>query len=144
MTITRAGDRLRLRGFIDRVDRREDGGIRIVDYKLGSPYSYTARKFAEGKRLQLPLYALAAEETLGLGPVSEGFYWHFRQAEESPFKLSKAEGGVSGAIATAIDFAWAIVAQVREGNFKPLPPDQGCPSYCPGAAFCWHYRPGAW
>ena len=144
LTIAGEGDRLRLRGFIDRVDRQAGGRIRIIDYKLGSPYSYNARAFAEGKRLQLPLYALAAEETLRLGTVADGFYWHVRHEEASPFKLVKAEGGVLGAIETTVAFAWDVVHNVRQGQFKPEPPDQGCPAYCPAASFCWQYTPGAW
>ena len=40
-----------------------------------------SRAFAEGRKLQLPLYALAAQETLRLGVVADGFYWHFVQGE---------------------------------------------------------------
>lgn len=137
-------DKLQLRGFIDRVDRRPDGSIRIIDYKSGSKTAYTRTAFSLGKKLQLPLYALAAQETLGLGVVTDGFYWHFQQAEASSFKLDKAEGGVDGAIETAIHHAWAAVHHIRSGQFTPKPPDTGCPTYCPAAAFCWQYTPKSW
>lgn len=134
-------DRLQLRGFIDRLDRDANGRLRVVDYKLGGPGNYQPRHFREGKKLQLPLYALAAQEALGLGEVADGFYWHFRSAEASGFQLAKAEGGVAGAMETAVAHAWDAVRQIRSGRFQPEPPAGGCPAYCAAAAFCWHYTP---
>ena len=48
------GDRgeLRLRGFIDRIDRRPDGRLRIIDYKAGST-PISARDLAEGRRVKI-------------------------------------------------------------------------------------------
>jgi len=135
-------DTLRLRGFIDRVDRRADGAVRIIDYKSSSKYPYSKKAFAEGKKLQLPLYALAAQERLGLGSVADGFYWHFRQGEESPFQLGKVEGGPQAAMDTAVAAAREAVQGIRGGIFAPRPPAGGCPAYCPAAAFCWHYEEG--
>lgn len=138
------GDQLKLRGFIDRIDRRADGTIRIIDYKSGSKATFTPTAFQKGKKLQLPLYALAAREALRLGEVSDGFYWHFQQAERSPFQLGKVAGGVDEAMQTAVAHAWEAVSQIRSGHFAPAPPDGGCPSYCPAAAFCWQYTPRTW
>jgi RecB family exonuclease len=135
---------LQLRGFIDRIDRNEAGQLRIIDYKLGGPNQFSKNAFKDGKKLQLPLYALAAQETLGLGEVAEGFYWHFNQGKSSPFTLSNADGGVVGAFETAVDFAAKVVEGVRAGDFQPKPPTGGCPTYCPAAAFCWHYSPQSW
>lgn len=137
-------DRLLLRGYIDRIDRRADGTIRIIDYKSGGKSSYTSTAFEKGHKLQLPLYALAAQQALGLGTVSDGFYWHFQQAEPSGFQLGKAGGGIETALQTAVTYAWEAVTQIRSGQFTPRPPDGGCPSYCPAAAFCWKYTPQNW
>ena len=120
------------------MDRAPDGGLRIIDYKTGGKWSFTPKAFAEGKKLQLPLYALAAEQALGLGRVTDGFYWHVQQAEASSFSLA---GGVQEAIETALGHAWSAVRGARAGRFVPEPPDSGCPDYCPAAAFCWHARP---
>ncbi len=51
--------------------------------------AFTKRSVVEGKKLQLPLYALAVRDALGLGEPAEGFYWHVRQAEPSPFTLAR-------------------------------------------------------
>ena len=141
--IVREGDdSFRLRGFIDRVDRAPDGRVRVIDYKTAGPWAYTKKAVAEGKKLQLPLYALAARDALGLGDPAEGFYWHVRHAEPSPFQMSKFDGGPEGAMEVAVEKAWEAVRGARDGHFVPQPPDAGCPSYCPAAGFCWRYRPG--
>ena len=114
---------LQLRGYIDRVDRASDGRIRIIDYKAGSTL-ISARDLTEGRRLQLPLYALAAQEALG-ADVTSGFYWHIGSAKPSSLQLEKYEGGVAGAVETAVAYAQAIVAAVRAGQFSPAPPHGG-------------------
>jgi RecB family exonuclease/superfamily I DNA/RNA helicase len=140
--IVRQGeDSFRLRGVIDRVDRDADGRVRVIDYKTAGPWSYDNRAVADGKKLQLPLYALAARDALGIGEPAEGFYWHVQHVEPSPFRLSSFEGGPQGAMAVALEKAWEAVRGAREGHFAPQPPQGGCPDYCPAAGFCWHCRP---
>ncbi len=142
------GDFFRVRGLIDRVDRDDLGHLRIIDYKTAGPSTYTERALREGKRLQLPLYALAAQAALGLGDVVEGFYWHVQHAEPSRLRLATFRGdtgtGPRAAIACAVALAWEAVRGARAGDFVPRVPDGGCPGYCPAAAFCWHYEPAGW
>jgi ATP-dependent helicase/DNAse subunit B len=138
---------LRLRGYVDRVDRAPDGRLRIIDYKAGST-SISARDLADGHRLQLPLYALATQEALQ-APVASGFYWHIGSARPSTLRLEKyaptgAKRGVAGAIETAVDYAIEIGAAVCAGRFAPVPPDEGCPRFCPAASFCERHRPRSW
>jgi len=127
-----------LRGLIDRVDRTPDGRLRIIDYKTAGPSSYQQADFKRGKKIQVPLYALAARDALQLGEPVDGFYWHVRTAEPSPFTLGKY--GAEDAMHLAVEHAWEAVRGARSGWFAPQPPEEGCPSYCPAAAFCWHYR----
>jgi hypothetical protein len=93
----------------------------------------------------LPLYALAAEQALGLGEPVEGFYWKLFQGEASALKLSRfvceAGDGPQAAFQVATRAVASIVAGIRRGSFEPRPPQGGCPSYCPAAAWCWHYQP---
>ncbi len=141
--VVRDGDDVfRLRGYIDRVDRSRDGRVRIIDYKTAGPYRYGARALQEGKKLQLALYALAAERALQLGTVADGFYWHVQHAE--PSGLTLAGFGPEAAMETAVDHAWQAVRGARSGRFVPEVPDHGCPAYCPAAGFCCHFEPSRW
>ena len=135
--VLNAGD-VKLHGFIDRVDAAPDGRLRVMDYKTSSTL-ISARDLAEGHRLQLPLYALAARDALKLGDVDAGFYWHVGSARPSSLKLESFEGGVEAAIVTAIAYARAYVQAIREGKFSPRVPSGGCPSYCPATAWCWRF-----
>ena len=136
------GPGLRLRGYIDRIDRAPDGRLRVIDYKAGST-PISARDLAEGRRLQLPLYALAAQKALA-AEVAGGFYWHITSARPSSLKLEGCDGGAAGAIETAVEHALAIAAAVRAGQFAPRPPAEGCPAACPATAFCNSYAPRSW
>jgi ATP-dependent helicase/DNAse subunit B len=140
LVVRQGDDQLRLCGFIDRVDRAPDGRLRIIDYKTAGPWAYTNKALTDGKRLQLPLYALGARDALGMGEPTDGFYWHVQHAQASPFTLGKF--GAAEALEVAVEHAWTAVRAARQGHFVPQPPSDGCPSYCPAAAFCWHYSPG--
>lgn len=137
---TEIGD-IRLHGYIDRLDAAPDGTLRVIDYKSGGA-AISANHLKEGRRLQLPIYALAARDALGLGNVSSGFYWHIGAAEPSSLKLEKFEGGVNGAFETVVAHVTKHVANIRAGHFKPKPPEEGCPSYCPAINFCWKFKRG--
>jgi ATP-dependent helicase/DNAse subunit B len=135
---TSAGE-VRLHGYIDRLDAAPDGSLRVIDYKAGGA-AITSKHLKEGRRLQLPIYALAARDALGLGKVSGGFYWHIQKAEASSLKLEKFEGGVEAAFETAVKHIGDHVAGIRAGHFEPKAPEEGCPSYCPAVGFCWRYK----
>ncbi|MGH2620591.1 MAG: PD-(D/E)XK nuclease family protein [Anaerolineales bacterium] len=149
---------VRVRGIVDRLDRRPDGGLRVIDYKTGRSRLNVA-ELNEGRRIQLPLYALAAQEALGLGQVVEGIYWAILAAEVGTLRLSNYRApedadpgnsspragsvGPGAAYATARRHVRRIVDGVRAGQFPPIPPPGGCPDYCPAAAWCWRYQPSA-
>ncbi len=70
------GERLRVRGKIDRIDRSGDQAV-VVDYKTGSAKIDLA-ELKRGRNFQMMLYVLAAEQLLagdGLS-VSRGIFWH--------------------------------------------------------------------
>ena len=136
---------IRLRGIIDRVDRNEHGQLRVIDYKTGGRH-LTPKDLQRGTRLQLPIYALAAQDALKLGIVEEGLYWKIKDAEAGSLKLSKFSSddseGVDAAIKVANEHLRRIVSGIRAGQFPPIPPKGGCPSYCPAISWCWRYEPG--
>jgi ATP-dependent helicase/nuclease subunit B len=143
--------RLLVRGVIDRVDLNSAGQLRVIDYKTGIS-GHAARDLGEGRRLQLGLYALAAERVLGLGPVADGFYWGIWAARASDLRLERfaypkhdpRHAGPAGAMALARDHAAAFAAGIRAGQFAPQPPAGGCPAYCAARTFCWRYVPADW
>ncbi|MGA2111125.1 MAG: PD-(D/E)XK nuclease family protein [Anaerolineales bacterium] len=140
-----------LRGIIDRVDVNRTGQLRILDYKSGSTH-LSPRDLIEGRRLQLPIYALAAREALKLGQPVEGLYWAILAARAGSLRLSRFKYGVDpgayqgpeGAARLAGQHIRRIVAKVRGGKFAPEPPPGGCPSYCPATAWCWRFAPAEW
>ncbi len=144
LSIATPGGEIRLHGVIDRIDANPQGQLRVIDYKSGGSH-LTAQDLLEGRRLQLPIYALAATQALGLGEAAEGFYWKLFQGEASSLKLSnfqcEAGSGPQAAAAVAAGHVAAFVTAIRQGQFSPLPPKGGCPSYCPAAAWCWHFLP---
>lgn len=143
LDVEHEGRHLRLRGFVDRIDRDADGRLQVIDYKAGS-MPISPRDLESGKRVQLPLYALAVREALGLGEVGGGFYWHIGSAQPSRLRLESYLGGIEFAMQTALEHALDTVEAVRAGQFPPRPPSDGCPGNCPAAAFCWRYTPRGW
>ncbi|MCK5430948.1 MAG: PD-(D/E)XK nuclease family protein, partial [Anaerolineales bacterium] len=138
---------VRLRGFIDRVDRNQNGDLRIIDYKTGGS-GLAPVDLLRGYRLQLPIYALAARDALAIGEPVDGFYWKILAAESSSLKLPKFKFREQKRVAASYEVAGYHIARiiqgVRSGEFPPIPPQGGCPSYCPAAIWCWRFEPVFW
>ena len=144
LVISTPSGEVRLHGVIDRIDINPQGELRVIDYKSGGSH-LSAQDLIEGRRLQLPIYALAASQALGLGEAAEGFYWKLFQGEPSSLKLSRfqceAGSGAQAALTVAVAHVEAIVNGIRQGTFDPEPPKGGCPSYCSAASWCWQFLP---
>jgi ATP-dependent helicase/DNAse subunit B len=144
-------EKILVRGLIDRVDRNDAGELRVVDYKTGSSH-LASRDLVEGRRLQLPIYAVAAEEALGLGDPIEGLYWAILAGKAGQLRLSKFQPkrdaptvvGPSVAISVMKEHVEKYVTAIRHGEFPPIPPRDGCPDFCAAAAWCWRYSPAGW
>lgn len=138
-------EKVQVRGIIDRADVNAKGEVRVIDYKTGGSF-LANQDLISGRRLQLPIYALAAQEALSLGTVVEGFYWKITAAEESSMKLSKFKHeyltGTEAAYSTLISHIKHHLVGIRDGKFHPTPPKGGCPSYCPAVGWCWRYQAG--
>jgi RecB family exonuclease len=71
---------VRVRGRADRVDRRSDGDLVVIDYKTSSDRGYKTLSHDDpvtaGTRLQLPVYAYAARAAYGAPDTRvEAYFW---------------------------------------------------------------------
>lgn len=134
---------IRLRGLIDRLDKNSAGEIRVIDYKR-SGSSLSDNEFLKGRRLQLPIYALAAQDALKLGSVKEGFYWNVTGANKCAMKVSSTEEKgfivLDDAVRLLKEHLTQTLEHIRSGHFPPDTRDTSCPSYCPAKQWCWRYH----
>lgn len=122
----RDGTEIRFRGVIDRVDRSADGRAALVlDYKSGGASRYAGLEedaIDKGRRLQLSIYGLAAQQALGAAVQVRAAYWFvssrggFKLIPEEPVRMEDAavqerfEEGIA-----------AIVSGIRGGVFPANP-----------------------
>ena len=87
-----SGTGLSFRGRIDRIDLSEDGASALViDYKTGSPRPYRGLDhdvIDRGKRLQLGVYSLAAQNIFPEVTNVKAAYWFTRTAASTRFAPS--------------------------------------------------------
>jgi DNA helicase II / ATP-dependent DNA helicase PcrA len=104
-----------VRGRVDRVDRLPDGGYELIDYKTGRPKS--AQQLRED--IQLPLYAIAAEESWQLQASSEAYYYLLDDVKVPLPREDRDPGWVRE---TAVSIAEAILRE----RFEPTPSPSAC------------------
>ncbi|MEM6702072.1 MAG: PD-(D/E)XK nuclease family protein [Acidobacteriota bacterium] len=119
------GERLWVRGRVDRVDRHPVFGLRLLDYKTSdSPKSpkQTHRRGGEWFDLQLPLYRYLMEAR-GLSPKTLGFV-QLSKKHRQPDLMAPAEWPDEEHEA-ALDKARWVVRQLRQSRYWPPgePPD---------------------
>lgn len=120
------GGAIRFKGRIDRVDRRADGALRVVDYKVrGSGKNRSSVDVVgvrRGEALQLPLYGRAAAASVG-GAMVRAEYWESASGQARAFGVDL--GDVDDAFTAAVgDIAEAIGAGVfplQPGEETPWP-----------------------
>lgn len=132
-----------VRGTIDRVDKNPSGEIQVIDYKSGVS-NLSKSDLINGRRLQITIYAMAAQKALRHGNVVDGFYWVIGGKQNQYLQLSSFKHeefkGLDGACEILRKHLRKIVTGVRAGRFPPKPPKGSCPSYCPAAGWCWRYK----
>lgn len=142
-TIDIGVEKVLLRGTIDRVDKNSRGEVRVIDYKSGSGHLLKS-DLISGHRLQITIYAMAAQHALHLGNVVNGLYWVIG-AKQNPalqlqrFKYEDREG-LDAAYEVLQTHLRRAINGIRAGEFPPKPPVGGCPDYCPAAGWCWRYQ----
>lgn len=119
---------VKLRGYIDRVDKLESGGLSIVDYKTNQ--ALFAREDLE-KDLQLTLYQLAVQEIWQL-PVERLTLYHLRS--NTP---CSCEPRLEAQLATARQMVLEVAGGIAQEKF-PAVENQYCP--CDFPEHCPYYR----
>ena len=119
------GGEVRFRGFIDRVDVAWDGLRAVVmDYKTGSSRQYEKMKddpLMAGKRLQLPVYALAVRETLLPEAALRAEYW-FTSANGGYTRVPVTFDAIEAQFRNTVQ---AIAEGIRGGVFPANPGPSG-------------------
>lgn len=115
---------VRVRGKADRVDRRADGTLVVIDYKTGSDISYRAITHDDpitgGTHLQLPVYAYAARAVYGADEAGvEAFYWFVGRGNDRRIGY-RVDAPVDEEFAAAVA---TIVDGIRGGVFPSVPPE---------------------
>lgn len=136
------GERLRVRGFIDRMDRVGDRVV-IVDYKSNSG-SIPVREMMRGRNFQMMLYLLAAAYILETDPdpdrpsvVAGGLFWHINSRSASGTIERESEEG-RAAIQSASEHLSRYLRRARTGDFAvhPNKPGAACAHYCDYSRLC--------
>ncbi len=144
---------LRFRGIIDRLDVSPSGGgyALVLDYKTGRAGSYDGLKkdpVDRGRRLQLPVYGLAARELLGPDVAVQAAYWFvsarggFELRPSPPVPLDEVLAPFSRAVGTITD-------GIGRGLFPANPasgdstPTGNC-TYCDFDRLCFQRRARFW
>ena len=148
-----------LHGAIDRVDRAPDGRALVLDYKLSSSVTRSA-KLEEKAKLQLQLYLIAVAELWDapagrrpLPPAARDLEPYAARrvlkdaADELPYRLYGTdlldEEGYEQLLEESRSRAGTIVARMRSGDIRRDPgPREGirghgiCPAFCEFAPIC--------
>ena len=130
---TESGPRtIHLRGKADRIDLLSDGTFRLIDYKLGWPPD-------RNRALQLPIYALCAEQQLDV----HGRKWTLGEAVYLAFKGPKRVVSLFGndaaraeTLASAQQRLADTLDAIERGEFPPSPQDVFRCETCSFAAVC--------
>lgn len=129
------GRPIRLVGRIDRVDRLDDGRLRVVDYKTGRVWGHDQKSgtFDGGRRLQHLLYteALEADEALR-GEVASAEY-HYPTVRGENETIEYPREGLEGGLA----LVQHILDAVEAGRYLPTENPDDC-RFCDYAPICRH------
>ncbi len=125
-----------VRGKADRVDRRADDTLVVIDYKTGSTTSYRGlghdNPVMAGTRLQLPVYAYAARAAYGTPHTEvEAFYWFVGKGNNRPIGYvvdHDVDDVFTRAVRTIVDGI--------EGGVFPARPPQPAPTPFVKCRFC--------
>jgi len=119
---------IRLKGFVDRLDRAADGRLRVVDYKTGK----SPREEFEGKALfQLRFYALVLWRSTGVLPTLLRLYY---LADREVLDYHPDEADLC-ALERQVEALGAAILRARESGDWRHKPSKLC-DWCSFQALC--------
>ncbi len=134
---THAGP-VRFSGRIDRIDAcdGDPARLRVVDYKSGQPPSAT--EVRNGFAVQLPLYALAVEDTLypGAQCIEARYFPVGGKPRVKPDLVRDNEEGWQYLLKPATDAVQRALEGIRSGRFPPLPRRDEVCKHCDARRQC--------
>jgi ATP-dependent helicase/nuclease subunit B len=153
-TLDLGGEQIKLTGQIDRIDVGQIHGVtvfNIIDYKSGQEVRLADKDIEAGRQLQLPLYALAAEQHLLSDKRAVAFatgYWsikakgfptgrdatlEFRSSVEGTLADSERWGRLGGVVKQRLR---EIVHGIRSAEFPVYNENDKCTSMCDFSKIC--------
>jgi ATP-dependent helicase/nuclease subunit B len=133
------GVRVAFSGKIDRIDvDGERGAALVIDYKTGSPSGAAKAVFDQGRRLQLPIYILAAQAMLDAAGVAarvESAEYRFVTRADKRAARSLTRESLEGSLDGLGRAVGLIVKGIGDGMFFPWPENGACGS-CDYATAC--------
>jgi ATP-dependent helicase/nuclease subunit B len=115
-------DSFHLRGAIDIVERNNQGGIRVVELKTGSPPDSVPQAVGGGEVLQPVLYALVAEQTVGPTVVGGRLFYATLRGDYTVIDVNLD----TRSRAAAHEVLNLIDSSVREGSLPAAPRKDAC------------------
>ena len=116
------GGRVRMRGSADLVERTASGTLLVIDIKTGGAGRFRVLEddpVAAGTKLQLPVYAYAAQQLLG-GDQVEAQYWFVRRDRGDRIPVALTDD-VKQTYASTLG---TLVSGIAAGHFPAKAPDQ--------------------
>ena len=138
--LTSTGESFLLHGVVDRIDRTENGELRILDYKSGST-KYSKGDMAQGLALQNPLYAAIVNSLLEMPVLSSAYLLIPKRDFSGKLQFNDGNPAEDKTVQSAIAQVGNFVDRIRSGLFPSLPvkPSGGklaCSTYCPFSSMC--------
>lgn len=117
-----------VRGIIDRLDRRADGSLVVVDYKTGRPPGLISE---QQRMLGVHIYASLVEQLVGRRPAEVALYYINQPVVIATEPSDQAMRGLE----VKIGAMWnAIERACERGEFRPRP--SGLCDWCSFQRFC--------
>ena len=127
---------LSIKGRLDRIDQG-DQGYAIIDYKSGG--TPTKKEIESGEKIQLPFYALLAQNE-GL-PVSRVEYLHIGKAKDFKSVFPQSGETLQQLTADIGSRLQQLMQQLRDGQALPAWENKDACKYCEMSTLC---RVGGW